>query len=157
MWNVLRAGGQVVLVGFLTALLVQISAMSTMAANFEGAASETKDSEYKNESSMDKQAGNKKGEMAPDLDPCNKDRAIKGEKDKRYKHKNEQKPKPTQDGEHGCKSRNVRAGDKSTAGTTCTSGKACVSPGASCVLGNTMHCRNVDHGGGNCSCDCNKP
>lgn len=49
------------------------------------------------------------------------------------------------------------SGEKSISGTTCTSGTACNSPGASCALGGTRHCKNIDTGGGNCVCACTAP
>ena len=55
--------------------------------------------------------------------------------------------------EQGCMG-HTATGEAAVNGGTCTSGIACNSPGASCVIGGAKKCRNWNLGGGNCTCAC---
>jgi hypothetical protein len=86
-----------------------------------------------------------KSQVSDSKQKADKDREVPREVDECFKDK-------------GCLAQTVTStsGQKSSTGTTCRSGMACTSPGASCSLGGTMHCRTIDLGGGNCACACTR-
>lgn len=130
--NLLTSGSRVILVGLFATVLAQTSTIQAMAADSGSTKSEPQASDIKQESDKDTQGRGESPGVPPGPDDCFKDK--------------------------GCMTQTVTttSGQRSTTGTTCRSGVACTTPGASCALGGTMRCKTIDLGGQNCTCACIK-